>query len=440
LDGAGVLEVWRLVSGAWVFWALATGNSLRLEVIDGDLWALSITQAIRAAWKLCGHSLRQFQGGALPETVAAYMAALGASTVNTTPYGPSVLGTGCRPLVGRARGRWWSQTDGALGTDRGDGVSAPGPVLAPLLTVGRGTDVLGLWWEANEITNPPPTLRLLRNWLWLDSVALRFWPYSARTTAGRCWLLGSSLDLTSWPDAYFGRVADFGSELYAIERQAEVTVTGFLVEIATGEHGGEDDPDGDPTVTGFRVEVALVAEPTVTGFLVEIATGEHGGPLDPEGDPTVTSFTVEGSTGTSQNGDLDPTVTGFRVEAMTVPTAATVEPTVTGFRVEAALADDIDAPTVGEVVLWVLFEFTGDPVVAVRVAPQSADADLSGYRCLVRADSEDRAVDCWSSYKAFSPGATCYLDEPGLTVRVGVIKAAGAAKPDLQIIPLRESE
>ncbi|MBC7288808.1 MAG: hypothetical protein H5T86_12385, partial [Armatimonadetes bacterium] len=89
-------------------------------------------------------------------------------------------------------------------------------------------------------------------------------------------------------------------------------------------------------------------------------------------------------------------------------------------------------PGQGEAALVLEPISSDEPIVAVRVVlAELSEAERGQCRCLVRADSEDLAVDNWESYEEFEPERNYYLEHPGRTVRVAVIGPASAPAPDV---------
>ncbi len=90
-------------------------------------------------------------------------------------------------------------------------------------------------------------------------------------------------------------------------------------------------------------------------------------------------------------------------------------------RLNSEWADEVPGPGEGELTLFIR-RTRPRPILALRVttgAGSEVDAQIRG---LVREDSAEAAVDDWDSYQEFRLGQNVWLDQPGETIRIALIK------------------
>jgi len=443
------LQLWRYGGGTWTLAAAGTDTAAtgqpdgdyRLVVVGSEVWVLGR----QSYFKLQGASLVSYQVANLPTLVTEFLAT-----------GAENLAGARWPTGDRWRGRWHGyrcdagqetivRNDGGVLTTLATLSSKP-PMLPAFVAQENGLHVL-----STDANYPYAT-----DWWSWDGRTLRHAVLPATTYFdaaegnGMVWLLGRGPAEALNARRIF-RIGRDGLEVRDVTAEwatgAGPQVDGVALESADGS--GAARPEVDEVSLGFA-DGSSAARPEVTQIAVEFSTWltpqvnrvsiAHA--VGTRNRPQVDGVTVESATG---SGTERPSVTGVGVEFSNG--SGTARPAVASVTIEFSILprqspqlDRLalewaghDQPGPNEIVVWTVMADAARLTQAVRVSTNMPLDDQDALRVLVRADAEDLPVDAWQTYQRGTCGRNIVLDQPGYTVRVGLIGPAATTLPSLEV-------
>jgi hypothetical protein len=443
------LQVWRYDGGTWTLAAAAIDTAATGQV-DGDYRLICVGSEV---WVLGRQSYYKAQGAALVSYQVANLPALIADFLATS-Y--ETLGGTRQPTCARWRGRWHGyrygggqeiivRNDGGVVTTLATLSSKP-PNCPAFVAQESGLHVLSTdanypygtdWWSWDGRTLRHETLPATTY-------------FDAAEGNGMAWLLGRGPAEALNARRIFS-IGHSGLEVRDVTAEwatgAGPQVDSVALESADGS--GSDRPQVDEVSLGFA-DGSGAARPEVTQITIEFSTWvtpqvdrvsiAHA--VETRNRPQVDEVTVESATG---SGTERPSVTGVGVEFS--DGSGSARPALASVTVEFSIPprqspqlDRLalewaghDQPGPDEIVVWTVMTDATRLTQAVRVSTNMLANDQDALRVLVRADAEDLPADAWQTYQGGTCGRNIVLEQPGYTVRVGIIGPAAMVLPRVAI-------